>query len=378
MNKPLCETVLKIGGGIGYYQMANASGKVWFMPLKAFRMGMMLYHPGSWRGKVFKNLCLWFHNVPVCKNFFGKQISLQLQSELLLTINKLFHVGNLDLAIFCGTPSVHQKITIQVSSQKQVLGYVKVSDQLEIGNIFEHEKTVLDTMHLKGISHIPVCKYCGKMSNGLYLFVQDAEKSQRMKHVISFSPLHRDILDVWKVQTQQTVLFEDTDFAKYLQNLSMYLDGFLPDDQPLIEKCLASIQQYYGTGEVTFSLYHGDFTPWNSYVVSKAVYAFDFEYARWLCPPYMDVCHFILQSAHMAFHYPPHRAYVFLQENISHFFPEIPDSDYFCMSYLLYNLSFYFHLYCGRFDTRDESYSYWISLLRENVDHIHRSEKKGR
>ena len=47
----------------------------------------------------------------------------------------------------------------------------------------------------------------------------------------------------------------------------------------------------------TFSVYHGDFTPWNMFEEDDKIFVFDFEYGKFSYPPYLDLLHYFTQSS---------------------------------------------------------------------------------
>ena len=64
---------------------------------------------------------------------------------------KLYFQCDFDYSIFLGTPSKHQKTTIQVFREKKILGYCKITNSKQLFDIFSDEKKLLDVeMDSKG------------------------------------------------------------------------------------------------------------------------------------------------------------------------------------------------------------------------------------
>ena len=66
-----------------------------------------------------------------------------MEGDLKRVIGSAFGVGGFEYSVFEGTPSVHQKRTIQVWNGERILGYVKVTRSEEVGRLFEREAEFL-------------------------------------------------------------------------------------------------------------------------------------------------------------------------------------------------------------------------------------------
>lgn len=150
------------------------------------RVAMNLYQPSGIKGKLLKAFFPLVHPV----GFVQKVVNVEkkkcaLRSELYDLLCKLFRNSDLEFSVFCGTPCVHQKITIQLSVGKKILGYCKVSDSEEIASLFIEESKVLEQLKNQGIKGIHQRLYCGKINEDIYIFVQDTVKTQNHKFCIS-------------------------------------------------------------------------------------------------------------------------------------------------------------------------------------------------
>jgi hypothetical protein len=67
-----------------------------------------------------------------------------MEEELKRVIGSAFGVSVFEYSVFEGTPSVHQKITIQVWRGEKILGYVKLTESEEVGRLFEREASFLE------------------------------------------------------------------------------------------------------------------------------------------------------------------------------------------------------------------------------------------
>ena len=128
-----------------FYKIENSDGKCWLMPMRDVRMGLALYQPSGWKGRLLKR---WFPYVHWSK-LVRKVLKIELvehvmEEELKRVIGSAFGVSEFEYSVFEGTPSVHQKITIQVWRGENILGYVKVTESEEVGRLFEREASFLE------------------------------------------------------------------------------------------------------------------------------------------------------------------------------------------------------------------------------------------
>lgn len=287
--------LLKQGEGETYYSFANADGKRWWVPVRHMTTSMNLYQPSGTKGRLLKRGLPWLHwNPLVRKVLHAERIQLALGDELRELLERIFGQQDLEFAIFGGTPCIHQKITMQISWDTRILGYVKVTESKEIYGIFEHEKKILDTLYSQGMKHVPECLYCGSLKNGLYLFVQSTVKTLQSEVVHAWGERHERFLKNLMAHTRQIVRFEDSDFYRDLNILEERLSVL--GNPKVLYKAIQEIKERYTGQEVEFSAFQADFTPWNMFVEKGQLFVFDWEYARLTYPAYLDYFHFWIQT----------------------------------------------------------------------------------
>ncbi len=373
----LLQRIVEPEHGEFFYSFVNAEGKRWLLSAKSRRTAISIYQPGSCKGRMLKVFFPYLFQLP----FIGlsgclKSIRLSLDPVLQDLLEKTYSCTSPDFSIFCGTPSANPKITIQISKGKKVLGYCKLTDKPEIAELFFHEQGVLDELLNAGIGRIPECLYCGKLNNDIWAFAQSSDRTEEAVVSHRFTTYHRDFLEELYFSTKRCFLWEETDFAQSLEDLGEYTNHFLSEDRILIWDAVRTVERFYRADHVEFSMYHGDFTPWNTFVAGGKLYAFDFEYACRSCPPYMDACHFISETARLELKMDPVKAFRFFCWSMKRSLPEVKDPGYLYLGYLLYTLSFYFRLYNGRFDTDDKGYAYWVGLIRIITDKTNGNKTK--
>lgn len=285
--------------GDSFYHISNADGKVWLMPEKNMRVAMNLYQPSGIKGKLLKAFFPLMHPVGFVQEVVNvEKKKCALRSELYDLLCKLFCNSDLEFSVFCGTPCVHRKITIQLSVGKKILGYCKVSDSEEIASLFIRESKVLEQLKNQGIKGIPQCLYCGKIDEDIYIFVQDTVKTQKSQVLHKWGAIHDNFLKEMEARTKRIVDFEKSDYYRTLLDLQNHTE-WLPRtiDKLLIENTLNTILEKYSRKQIAFCAYHADFTPWNMFVEKNELFVFDWEYARMLYPPMLDKYHYFTQTA---------------------------------------------------------------------------------
>lgn len=293
------DRILDFTNGENFIRFGNSNGKYWIMPVRGMRTAMNLYQPSGMKGKMVKALLPHMHWLPpVRKAIHAELMCCSLKEELRTLLCKVFGVKEIEFSIFEGTPSVHQKITMQLSSGERILGYCKLSESNDIKELFVKEDEMLTWLERKGVIDIPKTLYCGTLDSGVHIFVQSTAKTASSSIIHEWGKLHEEFLTRLHDRTRQKMLFENSDYYKTLLALEEHIE-WLPDnvDKKLIIDAVAKIRQEYCGHEVEFSAYHGDFTPWNMFVEKNRLFVFDFEYAAQSYPPGLDRYHSFTQTA---------------------------------------------------------------------------------
>lgn len=293
------DKIVDLAGGEKFYRFGNADGKYWIMPVRGMRTAMNLYQPSGIKGKMLKALLPLLHWLPpVRKAIHATTLHCSLGKELHTLLCRLFGTERIGFSIFEGTPSVHRKITMQLSCGSRILGYCKLSESNDIKELFIKESGMLSWLAGKGITDIPAVLYCGTLRCGMHIFVQSTVKTNASAIIHEWNGLHETFLAHLHEKTMQRVLFENSDYYKTLLALEEHIE-WLPDnvDKELITGAVATIRQEYCGRKMEFSAYHGDFTPWNMFKENSRLFVFDFEYSAKSCPPGLDRYHFFTQTA---------------------------------------------------------------------------------
>lgn len=284
-----------------YISIKNSDGKEWIFALDNLQIGLNIYQASSTKGILLKKYLPILIKVPGLNSILIKSLgmtysSLDVPNSVIYKIKEVFNVTDPSFAYFAGTPSKHKKGVIQVSFNDKLLGYVKITGKKAVADLFYSEQLFLTWLNECGINNIPTCLFCGKIE-GLYIFAQNTIKTGKSCVLHSINDTQIDFLKKMNKCTKIKCTFEESDYYKSLNQLkkNQWLIShygvqcrYLNRGFNIIEEKLKNQSEY--------SAYHGDFTPWNSFVEEGELYVFDFEYAKRTYPPFIDIFHFFTQS----------------------------------------------------------------------------------
>ncbi len=280
-----------------YYHLRNNGGKEWLMPKRHLRTGLALYQPSSQRGKWLKRLLPYLATFPsITKRLGIDSTTIQLLPELKEAILSSFGIEDADFAIFCGTPCVHQKYTIQIFDGQKILGYCKVSDKDSIGELFSREKRLLDFLNERGMSGMPKVLSIGKTHSGFHYMVEDTAKTLHSTYPHIWDEKQAQYLHLLEEKTRVTLPYEQTDFYHLVRKTEEQIDWIDKTYREAVEQTIQEVDLHLKGKNVECCVAHGDFTPWNMFINDGHLFVFDWEYAQRTCPPGMDHLHFFTQT----------------------------------------------------------------------------------
>jgi len=358
--------ILSEGSDAVFYRIKNSDGKQWLIPARNTKTALHIYQPGGRKGKLLKRFFPLLKNGPFIQKFLGiEQEHFALRLDLKNWLEHYFPNERLEFSIFCGTPSVHQKITLQLSSGNKLLGYCKFTNRGEVVTLFNHEQQILHELHQKGIDNIPHCLYSGPLTKEVHVFLQTTVKTNQSKMIHRWNIHLWNFLEKLHIHTRQILPYEETDFYKLLQKLTGRLKQLPEREATVLQKALQKIEQTYSGREVNFSAYHADFTPWNMFLENGQLFVFDFEYTMRTCPPYLDYFHFFTQTRIFEKHYNGTQLYkVYSQQKKRlHAYFENPDFSYLC--YLLLITAIYVNREEEGTEIKIPALNIWISMIEK-------------
>lgn len=296
MNYEVKDVIKK--GLIQYVIVSNSDNKVWIMPCKNMKVGINLYQPSALKGKVFKEFIPYIYKNKLIRKKIGIEIiSLLLEECFINKMESIFGMKELEYSFFLGTPSIHQKVTIQIFKENKILGYCKVSNNSEVVKLFNTEKDILDYLYANQVNNVPKCLFTGNLTSDTSIFVQSTIKSCKAKSTQELNNKHIDFLKEMEHKTKIYCTYEESDYKKSIDELKRYIEIFKDySDKKVILDAITIVEDIV-CNQPYFSMYHNDFTPWNMFFEKENLFVFDFEYAKKTYPPLIDIFHFYTQVA---------------------------------------------------------------------------------
>ena len=350
--------------GIDFLCLKNSVGQEWLFPVKNTYRFLSLYFPSSIKGKIVRFL------LPLCAflPFLRKICRIEkekfcLPKELDSCIKKVFNLDSYEFAVFGGSPCAHQKMTLMIMKDNRYLGYCKLSDNKEMFEIFRHESEVLNLLKNKGVDSIPSVLFCDELKNGLFVFVQTTERAGLVRKAMFGDKEVFSFLNEVKSLTSQKMDYLETDFCKTLKLLKSNV-CLLGDKKDDVLRVIDRVEEYLVKNKYEYCVYHGDFTPWNSFIVNDRLFVFDFEYSQKSYPIFLDFFHFFTQT-HIYDNYMSKEdiwnEYVKRRDEMKEY---ILNVDFYYSCYLLGIMSFYLFRDNGFLNERlRQCFETWLFLL---------------
>lgn len=365
----LLSKVLDNRQGTLFYWFANADGKMWMMPTDDIRTGMNLYQPSGRNGKLLKYGFPLLHRISFVRDFLHiESIRCDLEKDLKAHLCRLFQTDDFRFSLFCGAPSATRKIIVQLHRGNKILGYCKLTDRSAVKELFEQETKTLLSLHEKGITHVPFPLFCNDYKPGIRAFVQTTKKTNSSVIEHRWTKCHRQFLENLYGRTKTKTELQQSDYYKYIEYLASHLHLLPASDRESICKSIDFIKRLYPS-QHDFSVFHGDFTPWNMFIEQDELFVFDWECAEYTFPPRMDAIHYMLQIALLEKHLDLEASYQYLQTQIHTHFEDIVEMYKLSMAYLLYIIAYYFVLYDKTYDVTEPNYIVRIGILKKLTTH---------
>lgn len=353
-----------------YFKITNSKGKVWIMPSRHMKVGMLLYQPSGWKGKMLKKIFPLFHKIKIIRKCLHiSECSCPINNTLSNLLKHIFNAETLEYSWFGGTPNKHQKITIQIFDGEKILGYCKLTSSLSVYDLFQKEQNYLLWLKDRNVRNVPVCLYCGILERNQFVFIQSTEKtlSSIVNHTLG--TIEMLFLSSLEKKTMQRMAYIDSDQYKSVERMKSCIGYLNTSYSELVLSLIKNIEDYYSSNrECFFAAYHSDFTPWNMFIEKAHLFVFDFEYARRSYMPFLDIFHYIFQTEIFEKKSSAYRIYEKLIESKNKFEKYFDNYLIAISLYLIDVIGFYLERDCGIIDKQQVIRLNVVALIIDQND----------
>jgi len=207
-------------------------------------------------------------------------------------------VEPLTFAYFTGTDSPHRKLAVQImDSHGNLKGFAKLSREPPVRALLMHEAKTLKRVEALDLqtAYVPRVLFCGE-HGGCTLLVTDTLKTPRTSSTTHFTKAHYAFVQELARKTVESHKTPVAHIAANFRGRADRIEAHL--GQTWLNRMYAAIRflESQQTQSVPTSLSHGDFTPWNTFLINGRLYVFDWEYSEAALPASNDLIHFVLNE----------------------------------------------------------------------------------
>ncbi len=282
--------------GRPFLYLALPDGRGYLLPpnsRKASVRGLSLYTPQKPKAKLLKSVLKVGLKTSLAQYYLPK-INLNLQ-DLEDHLAIIFGRRDFSLAVSLGTPGPQRKLVVQVITREgEVLGYVKIGWNEETKKLVKNEATILQQLQEKALPFfVPRVLFAGKWQER-FLCVQSPPPQNVYPAPSEWTSLYEKVLKGMVSLSLKHLRIKESAFWKRLSDrVDQMEDGYW---RHIIERSMERVLSRWGEEKFPFHLAHGDFAPWNAFLVDGNLYLYDWEYAFEEAPVGYDFFHFLVQT----------------------------------------------------------------------------------
>lgn len=219
-----------------------------------------------------------------------------LKTTLPLLIARILNRQDIQLGFFTGTPGYYHKVTTQVMANSgEVIAYGKIASTDQAASMLARESQNLTFVGSCGMESfvMPRLLWTGKV-HGYSILLQSAPHKSKpgplsltKKHISVLAEIHR--------KTAKPMLLENGEFFTGLKRRVDWLETSMDHSiHNIFKAAVFQVLSRMGHIDIPHGVCHRDFTPWNTKVVDKILYIFDWEWSLLEAPPFIDLFHFLI------------------------------------------------------------------------------------
>ena len=211
-------------------------------------------------------------------------------------IKEIVKNDDIEFSISLGTPGPDRKPVIQIiSNTGESVGFVKVGTE-STNKLVQNEAGAIDKLSQSSSECFCVPKLLNKgWWHDHFYAVQSAPKEKILSAPKHLHKCHMKVLkELSDINTEWITLTS----SKYWELLNKRVEAIVEKNHyyNIIKDALSTVENRLGNKVLPFHMSHGDFAPWNTYLVGEKLYLFDWEYSQDSALPGSDLFHFIIQT----------------------------------------------------------------------------------
>ena len=266
----------------------NRNAKLLIDTTGNIRFVIHLWHPYSIAGKLSK-VILSISPRPVLRLALAKHQELEKLQHHYDIACKVLNSEEIHIHFSTGTPGPHRKMTAQISDRNKIIAYLKIAESTAAKTLIERERDALYQQNESSPAFVELPQVLGwyEDDTGAYLFLSAPSDTseQRSKHI--------DKNDIHFLECMAKKGKTEVDITTFLNDAYSYTVNNASHDpklQKIIEDTISATSRIIGNNKVITHPCHGDYTPWNTLLLSKNnLFVFDWEYSTISAPPLFDL-----------------------------------------------------------------------------------------
>lgn len=365
-NKLYAEIFSEDVYGEKYYLIDNGN-KTWIIPEKNMKYGFGILQASNFKAKLVKIFFPVLRDViPARKICKCTPKYLKINDGIKDIIEK-YCKDKYECSVYYGNlkESVqNHKAVIQVFNKDKTFFYMKISEEKTVKDSFEKELTALKFLKGKNVRNIPAG--IGIAKKGSWdIFIQE-NVAEDNRSCYRFLDKHwRFIADMYE-KTKVKISFENSDMYEPVMFLKHCVkEETLFGEEDSIMYAIRKTESFLKNSDFYYSFAHGDFTPKNTCIKNKEVYAFDFEYCIKTATPFFDFFHYICQKSIMFNDMNIQETFRVYKKYKSKLYNYCNTPNMLFVSYLLYIIVFYLKRDDKNTDTRKGQLKFRIELIKK-------------
>ncbi len=289
--------------------ISNSDGSIrWIYPSELeYPYFLNFYSTASFRAKFFSLL--------IKLAFYTKQSHRVKSGDMMVHISEKSNLGQIlnnhitsGYSIFTGTVGENRKVIIEIHNNIGIYAFVKIALTDTAKELVANEARVLSLLQEIDFKTLVVPKILKNFDKGRVEISNI--KPKKYWQDTKLKDIHLKSLYEMYESTKQIMLWNEMNFESIQDRLELLLGDYRILNnleksrvKKLSEKLYSLVEMVNKEKEeITVSMFHGDFTPWNIFVSDKKLYIFDWELSQMNSLLMIDIFHFIYQSEVMIRH----------------------------------------------------------------------------